>query len=95
MEIYRQDAIIELSSAEVSYLLGKTSPPPDLLLVEAEDRKGKFTVPFPDFKALVEYYAKELNYESERTVLVCDAESGDTLARYNEQGLVFDEAAPA
>lgn len=95
MQIYRSDAIIELSAEEISYLLGESTPPPELLAVKVRDRKGEFTVNYKTFRELVEQRAQELSYETDRTVLICDDGDGDTVARYNERGLVFEDAEAA
>lgn len=86
MKVYKCDAIIELDAAEVPVFLGHAEATPAML----RDRNHPAGA-YANFRDKVEHTASEIHHETDRTVLISDADSGDTLARYNEAGLVFDE----
>lgn len=84
MKVYKSDAMVELTPAEVAALKGESEATPDML-------KSDGPAPYRNFRDKVEHVASELHYETERTVLVCDDAEGDTIARYGYDGLEFDE----
>ena len=82
MNIDKRDAIIELDPQEVDVFTGKTRATADMLR-DKHHPAGSY----PSFRDKVEHVASELHYETDRTVLICDADSGETLATYDERGL--------
>lgn len=86
MKKYTRDASVDLEGDEVAVFLGKAQATP-AMLADRHHPNGAYTT----FVDKVEHAASEIHNETGRTVLIMDADSGDTLARYNERGLVFDE----
>lgn len=86
MKAYKPDAIIELTAKEVAALRDESKTTPEMLVGSNHPNGGYRT-----FREKVEHRAAELHYETERTVLVCDDNEGETVARYRGEGLEFDE----
>ncbi len=85
MKIYRSDAILELTAAEVAALKDESKATPEML-ADSDHPNGAYRT----FREKVEHRAAELHYETERTVLVCDDDEGETIARHRGDGLEFE-----
>lgn len=86
MKTYKQEATIELEGKEVAVFLDKAKASP-AMLADKNHPAGAYAT----FRDKVEHAAAEMHHDTGRTVLISDADNGITLARYNENGLVFDE----
>lgn len=87
MNVSRSDAIISLTKAEGEALLGKAEPTADML------QWGGHT--YKTFRERLEHQATELNYETERTVLIYADDSEEPIARCDDEGLVIKGETPA
>lgn len=85
MNVDRRDALIELDAAEVSAFRGQTKATPKML-ADKQHPAGAYS----SFRDKVEHIASEIHHDTDRTVLICDVDTCDTLARYNERGLIDD-----